>query len=308
MEFVREEASRTLTIEGSDASGCLDNDSVLLLADSPADARGGVSAWSSFSKRHPNQIATINTAPNDAILVDFRGNTETIKLRDCGGLFDLVGRRPCVLDISGLPFVAWGPIVRDARRQDQELRVAYSEPLKYRWHDSPTSTLFDLSARIGGIKPLPGFAKLGTDIDQPDTLLVVFLGFEGGRARHIAAQFDPQPRTVAVIGLPGYSPEFPQYTVAMNRAFLEQTGGVANTRLAAANSPFEAHGVLSSLVQSLNPGYTVVAPIGTKPHALGALLFCLDNWDSAELYFDNPIARLGRSEGIERIHLFDISE
>jgi hypothetical protein len=50
-----------------------------------------------------------------------------------------------------------------------------------------------------------------------------------------------------------------------------------------------------------------IAPIGTKPHALGAVLFCLSRPRSVELVYDHPIRKLGRTTGASRLLVYDVS-
>lgn len=304
MDELTEEALRTYTVEGGDASRFLPDDAVLLVAELPADDRGGEAAWAGFCSTAPDRLAVLNLSSPDTFSLTLAGTTKSFRLRNCAEAFEVLPTANCYIDISGLPLQIWGPLIRAGRTHLSQLVATYAEPREYRRHPTPTSTAFDLSTRIEGIRPLPGFVKLAPEVDSRDSLLVVFLGFEGGRARHIAAQFDPLPRTVAVVGLPGYKYGFPQHTVAMNVSFLEQTGSHETLRLAAANSPFEAAGVLKEIVRAYGPKHTLVAPVGTKPHALGCLLYCLDHWDTAELYYDHPIPSVGRSTGIERVHFY----
>jgi hypothetical protein len=50
-----------------------------------------------------------------------------------------------------------------------------------------------------------------------------------------------------------------------------------------------------------------IAPIGTKPHALGAVLFCLSRPDSVELVYDHPIRKANRTIGASRLLVYTIS-
>ena len=54
-----------------------------------------------------------------------------------------------------------------------------------------------------------------------------------------------------------------------------------------------------------NPrSYMNIAMVGTKPHALGAVVFALDNEESTELIFDHPVKKPGRSSGVGTMHIY----
>jgi hypothetical protein len=50
-----------------------------------------------------------------------------------------------------------------------------------------------------------------------------------------------------------------------------------------------------------------IATIGTKPHALGAVLFSLLSPRSIELVYDHPIRKASRTEGSARVLLYEVS-
>lgn len=304
MEKLLTEALRTQTIDSGDASSLLPDDACLILAGGPADDRGGRTAWGEFCQRSPDHVVEVSLVGPETITLERNGAAAEHKLRSSHEVFASLPSTNCYIDISGLPFQVWAPLIRAGVDCTPELVVAYSEPAHYKWHPTPTSEAFDLSSRIGGIRPLPGFAKLGPE--TKDQLLIVFLGFEGARARHIASVFDPLPRTVSVVGSPGYGHDFSQHALTTNIEFLHQTDSLSDIRLAASSSPYEAVHVIEDAVRAHHPEHTVIAPLGTKPHALGCLLYCLDHWDSAELLFDHPTPRVGWSTGMQRVNLYTL--
>jgi hypothetical protein len=50
-----------------------------------------------------------------------------------------------------------------------------------------------------------------------------------------------------------------------------------------------------------------VAPIGTKPHAMGAVLFALASSKTVELVYDHPIRKATRTAGKARLLLYEVS-
>ena len=51
--------------------------------------------------------------------------------------------------------------------------------------------------------------------------------------------------------------------------------------------------MLSQISRRIPTGFLKIAPIGTKPHALGAILYYLDFSSATEIIYDHPIRRKG---------------
>ncbi|WP_147445357.1 hypothetical protein [Corallococcus aberystwythensis] len=187
--------------------------------------------------------------------------------------------------------------------------IVYAEPHQYRFHSSPaSSTIFNLSDSFLGVSPLPGFAKLQGPEENSKPIFIVFLGFEGMRASQIAITLESVPKTVPVLGIPGFQMEFPAHAISCNWEFLEEARAHTDIQFAKASCPFEAYEALKT-VQDENPSaYMYIAPIGTKPHALGAILFALENPQSVEIVYDHPVRSPQRSSGVGPIHIYRIKE
>ena len=148
--------------------------------------------------------------------------------------------RPICIDITSLPMSVWGPLVRVAIAGDRELWVVYAEPLEYRAHKRPMPPeLFDLSERVGDVEGLPGMARLAGPSPGTSVVLVVLLGFEGGRARHISTTLEPEPRIVPVVGAPGMHAEYGTQAVECNREFLKNTRCIQSHSLGGRRLPFQ---------------------------------------------------------------------
>jgi hypothetical protein len=222
-------------------------------------------------------------------------------LRDCG-------RRGLYLDITGLPHHIWAPLVRAARVANLVTRIVYVEPGGYKYSRTPTEAdIFDLSEETRGVSPLPGFANL-LRVDDSNALFVPLLGFEGARFAHLLEQVQPDRENIyPIIGVPGFRVMYPFFTYQGNRNPLLSTRAWHNARYARANCPFSLYYTLAE-ISRLMPGHFLrIAPIGTKPHALGAVLYALDNPLTTELVYDHPVRKAKRTEGTARVCLYDIT-
>lgn len=213
------------------------------------------------------------------------------------------------LDITGLAHRSWAPLVRQALVEDVALTVLYVEPTSYRRSGSPTgASMFDLSERVEGIKPLPGFATLTRRQGEARTLFVPLLGFEGARLQFVLEHAQPAAdMVVPIVGLPAFRPEFVYNAYLGNRLQLQLDSRVSRVRYARANCPFSAFHELRQLAVDY-PGHRLqIAPIGTKPHGLGAILFALANPDRSEIIYDHPVRKPKRTTGQSRTCVFDVA-
>ena len=133
------------------------------------------------------------------------------------------------------------------------------------------------------------------------------LGFEGARFRHVIEQVQPShERIVPVVGIPGFKPWYVFETYMGNRAALEETSAWHHIEFVPANCPFSCFYLLQELARR-HPNCTLkVAMIGTKPHALGAVMFALTSPSRIELIYDNPIRKEGRTDGLDRLLVYHV--
>jgi hypothetical protein len=249
----------------------------------------------------------------DFILVRGRGSTQKIALRsDRSGadFFEPMKTKELYIDITGMTHRTWSSVVRSALSSGARVLAVYTEPKEYAFSRTPTEgEIYDLSDKIEGIAPLPGFADL-TGSAEEELLFIPFLGFEGARFAHLLEQVQPKTNcTIPVVGLPGFRPAYPFDAVWGNKAPLLASKGHRRIQYAAANCPFAAFAVLKKLAAE-TPKRLIVAPIGTKPHALGVILFWISNQTtgrSIEIIYDHPIRKPSRTDGARRVSVYDLS-
>jgi hypothetical protein len=252
----------------------------------------------------------VSEGPSEATL-SFGQDKLSLRLRsasDISRFFDSSKHSAVYLDITGLPHHVWAPLLRGIRARAEPAFGVYVEPGDYRFSATPTeASIFDLSESINGIAPLPGFVSLANSGDD-DALFVPLLGFEGARLAFMLEAVQPKRTSVCpVIGVPGFRPEYPFYTYMGNRLQLTETRAWQNVRFAAANCPFALYHVLAELSQTELSRRLRIAPIGTKPHALGALMYCLDYPQTTEIVYDHPVRKAKRTLGTSRVCVYDLS-
>jgi len=237
--------------------------------------------------------------------------TYVLRLRSASEIVSfLASRLPSAvyLDVTGLPHRVWAPLLRAVRTAVTPSYCVYVEPRDYRKSEAPTeASIYDLSERVEGIAPLPGFVSLAVG-DNDSDLFVPLLGFEGARFAFALEAAQPDRLNIyPVIGVPGFRPEYPFDTYFGNRAKLAETRAWQNVRFASANCPFALYHVLVELGQARGTKRLRIATIGTKPHAVGAVLYYLDYPASTEVIYDHPVRKAKRTSGTGRVCLYDLS-
>ena len=138
-------------------------------------------------------------------------------------------------------------------------------------------------------------------------LFVPFLGFEGHRLAYVLEQVQPPGRNIVpIIGVPGFMPEFPFHTYLGNRNILARGNLHTQIRHVMANSAFDAFYLLQEIALEYPQHTLKIAPIGTKPHALGVVLFTLSTKRSVEIVYDHPIRKPNRTIGSAKILVYEI--
>ncbi|CAB3865319.1 hypothetical protein LMG26684_02789 [Achromobacter mucicolens] len=212
------------------------------------------------------------------------------------------------IDITGLTHAVWAGLIKSAILEKKRVFAIYVEPDQYSRSSAPVEgQIYDLSARIQGITPLAGYAVLSPK-NNVDFTFVPLLGFEGTRLRHVIEQVQPgRDRITPVIGSPGFKPWYVFETYLGNRAALMETEAWQAVRYAPANCPFSCLYLLEEIAENSTASSLKVALVGTKPHALGAVLFSLISNTPTELVYDHPVRKPGRTGGIGKLHVYHVA-
>ena len=259
----------------------------------------------------PHYVDVVIQNSDTFVYRDKSGADVSVSLRSKTAIGDFVLTIPgdLYVDMTALSHHVWAPILRVALAQKRVTRVIYIEPEDYvRTASGVEGEIFDLSERINGVAAIPGFVSLRDEFeDQP--CFVPMLGFEGKRTAYVLEQVQPLGNKIyPIVGLPGFRAEFPFFTFESNMRMLQDTQAWKNVRYAAAHNPFSVYDTLSE-IHDANPGSLLkIAPLGTKPHALGAFLYALRSGKIVEFVYDFPIRKTNRTVGVGKVFLYRVSE
>ncbi len=216
--------------------------------------------------------------------------------------------RPIYLDITGLGHSAWAPLTKVCLECSEVVRIVYLEPTSYTRNASPRlGEVYDLSDSIEGIEPMPLFARL-YDAPEAKTCFIPLLGFEGTRFAYMLEEVQPLPRkTIPVIGVPGFQPNYPFNALLGNASALERSGAQRQIKFAKSNCPFSLFYALEQIRASYPDEHFKIGLVGTKPHALGATIFAIYSGASVELVYDHVKRKKNRTSGIDRCLVYGVS-
>ena len=294
-------------------------DSFLVYSESEAEDRANVSYWRRlYQQLDPSAFAVIlpraNSSPG-TFTIRFGESEFSTDASDLRDFIEVVPTESSlIVDISGVDHTFWAGCMVQFKMHVSALYFIYTEPATYRFAIRPSTAaefetgIFDLSDRSRGVSPLPRFVNLhGPELYGGRSVFVPLLGFEGRRVLNVLSGLDPTPMDVVpIVGVPGYRLEFPSYTVTCNEVFFSETRSEARIRYAAANDPFEVRDVLRKIGLEFPKTYMYIAPIGTRPHAVGALMFADEERERAEILFDHPIRKSKSRQGTGNAHLYRI--
>ncbi|MHA6965825.1 hypothetical protein [Zobellella denitrificans] len=189
------------------------------------------------------------------------------------------------------------------------VNILYAEPEKYpSVFESPSDYgrhQFKLSSSSIGYKSLPGFTR--TVPTGSKSHLIALLGFERVRLGQLMQKDEGAyiGSITPIFGVPGFKPSYDKHSAHQNiDALLKHA---EKPEFSSANNPYETFLKIKK-IKDYMPEQTInVAPIGTKPMAIGACLFVLKNLGSrVGVMYDHPIKTRGRSEGISKIHSYRV--
>jgi hypothetical protein len=223
----------------------------------------------------------------------------------------------CV-DLTGIRNDVWAPLLRAALDAGLRVKALYVEPAEYRFAAKPRrGELFQLSDRREGLDQIPGFAALDAPGSETASVFVPLLGFEGARALHAFDELEPRSEDVVpIVGAPGFRVEYPMHTYQGNELFLEQGEHHTQITYAIANCPFAVYYRLEEIAGDYPAALLRIAILGTKPHALGAVLYAIaqegrrrEDRRRVGLIHDRPVVNpVGkRTTGTAHALLYDVS-
>jgi hypothetical protein len=164
---------------------------------------------------------------------------------------------------------------------------------------------FELTDEFVGFKSIPEFVI--NLADPRPSRGVLFLGYEERRLDRILEdhQMINGDNCSVVFGVPAFWPGWEMNSFTKNLRVIRDKGIHPEIAFCGAENPLAAYEALRAVSSSLKADERMfIAPLGTKPHGIGAALFCAEETTAGILY-DHPKRRVGRTESATRWHLYE---
>jgi hypothetical protein len=216
------------------------------------------------------------------------------------------------LDATSLGVVEILYILRWFKRKvnNADINILYAEPAEYpsklKFSNEFGKHQFNLSNSSIGYKSLPGFTKTAPSSEKIH--VIALLGFERVRLGQLIQNDEGAyiDSITPIFGVPGFKPSYDKHSAFQNINILLEKG--RKPMFSSANNPYDTFKVLNLLKQSMPDEVINIAPIGTKPMAIGACIFLLNNLNkNIGILYDHPNKTSGRTKGISNVHRYTLS-
>lgn len=202
-----------------------------------------------------------------------------------------------------------------ANKISKKIYITYAEPKEYKGkiassfvHDD-----FDLTRQFASFRPIPGYTLLSAPSSQEKKAeLISFLGFERSRLGQILNADDgaSYKSLHPIIPLPAFKLGWENRSVKTHLEFF-QLDMCQSLKYVSANNPYQALKALEKIVYSRGDEKFIIAPIGTKPNAIGCAIFLVNTKNNESnrtgVLYDFPTKKPERSQGVGKINIYTLS-
>lgn len=171
---------------------------------------------------------------------------------------------------------------------------------------------FDLSEELGDFIGIP-MALINLSSASPIDKGLFFLGYEDHRFDRIFREHDddlPVKKLPVVFGVPPFQAGMELNSFSANINVLSSRNVNDGVYYCAANNPLAAYELLEDQYSGLEAGQRMfVAPLGTKPEAIGIAAFVAEkSFEKSDPFigviYDHPRKKQGRSSDVFKWHLY----
>ncbi|MHB1954376.1 MAG: hypothetical protein ACYCOU_11565 [Sulfobacillus sp.] len=244
----------------------------------------------------------------DDIRASFRVNGDCITIRESDTL-ETIGRlsdeiikcrQPVLVDLtSNLVPELFMLLLQMKKKQYDNIYAVHVEPMKYQVvNENGLMEHHKFNKRVSAMFGIPGFIHHLRGGSRES--LYAFLGFEGTRFHEVVEYFNKEYDMTVILPMPSYRGGFHNHVLSGNYPDLISNDPVRDRKVEriSADNPFHVLEFLErSYRERRGSARFVLAPIGTKPHALGAALFALRH-DDVKIIYDYPVPDDSQTTGV----------
>lgn len=164
------------------------------------------------------------------------------------------------------------------------LDVYYTEPENYVYEEGYFDSYHPANI-YRKCAPIIGYQNSGRDQRE---ILTIFLGFDGGLADLVYGKLGEEGkeiiRKIVVNGFPSYTAKLKDVSLYNNETLIDKLDK-SDRMTTTANNPFDTYNLLCLIKKESDNVLMNVCTIGSKPMALGACLFALNNIDNVKVTY-----------------------
>ena len=192
---------------------------------------------------------------------------------------DIVG-----VDITNMPTPQYFLLIKWLSRKIKKVFIYYTQPERYIMHKGLFKSYFSTVGPVS-VDEIDGFTGISANDNEGNRLLVCMLGFDNDLLPIVIQEAGPH-RIVAINGFPSFFPKFKDISLTNNQrilsgsdyvSLLEKNKKFSDYTYVEANNPFEAYNTLNEIVTDHKSYCVDIVPLGTKPMALGACLYAIND-------------------------------
>lgn len=178
------------------------------------------------------------------------------------------------------------------------IEVTYTTPLEYEFAEEPFTSYHSYYGNLR-TDDLLGFS--GTSEDMAHSQMIIFLGFEGVLSAKVNEDVK-YSKLVLVNNLPSFFEKYKDISVINNFELLSNRHDEIN--YVPANNPFETYNFLNEKLDEAE--LACIAPLSTKPVALGVCLYALTHESLRVVYPTADEYNFHRANSVHKTYLYTI--
>lgn len=234
-------------------------------------------------------IAIIDVSGDSvSFLLNLQDNEEILKFRKM------------LIDVTSIRIPEMFVLLKSLKLLNENvcLRIAYSTPIEYEFEAEPFTSYHSYFGNLKTID-LVGFGGISEDMSH--TQMIIFLGFEGVLSAKVSEDVRYDKLTV-VNNLPSFFEKYKDISVINNFDLLARRH--ERIRYVPANNPFETFNFLADQLADDEPA--CVAPLSTKPVALGVCLYALAHHNLRVVYPAADEYKHHRANSVHNTYLYGV--
>jgi hypothetical protein len=265
-------------------------------------------ASTTFTQAHTRKLFSITYSADD---LEINANGKIFHCHQVSELINSLDAKRILIDATSLGVPELGLLLKHLNRVKKiTYSILYVEPRSYTKQQPESEPKinpreFRLSTELEGFKGIPSLSRSLDNDSSSDVIL--FLGFESYRLKHALEELNISPKQCSLVfGVPSFRPGWETDAFDNNIKCISDNDLGGRIHYCGADNPAAVIAELNIIRSKLgDEEEIVIIPIGSKPHSIGALIFCaLD--PNTNLIYDHPIKSKGRSDSVGTFHLYKI--